>query len=225
MDKQNMHQRSSLNIARWDSGSPLYKLNMRGFTLLEIIIALAIFAVVMVLVAGGLSTVVRAEEQIHVRERRLAELQFAMLIIAHDMEQLVNRPVRAENGELESPLIVDPSANKQLEFTRGGVINPGMLYQRSTLQRVAYGVTNKQLIRYNWAVLDRVENSQPTSRPILRDVTSFSVDRLNDRGELMGQGGDPKVQPVALVIHIGIGAEGEIHRTFALPGVMSNVPL
>jgi general secretion pathway protein J len=200
-------------------------LGMRGFTLLEIIIALAIFAVVMVLVSGGLSMVVRAEEQIHVRERRLAELQFAMLIIAHDMEQIVNRPVRTETGALENALVVNPSANKQLIFTRGGVINPGMLYQRSTLQRVAYGVTDKQLIRYNWAVLDRVESSQPTSRPILRDVTNFSVDRLNERGELMGQGGDENVLPVALVIHISLGTEGEIHRTFALPGVMSNVSL
>ncbi len=200
-------------------------LHMRGFTLLEIIIALAIFAVVMVLVAGGLSMVVRAEEQIHVRVHRLAELQFAMLVITHDLEQIVNRPVRNEAGELENALIVNANANKQLVFTRGGVINPGMIYQRSTLQRVGYGVTDKQLIRYNWSVLDRVENSQPTSRPILSDVTRFSVDRLNERGELMGQGGDARVPPVALVIHIGLGAEGEIHRTFALPGVMSNVLL
>lgn len=203
----------------------MYKRNMRGFTLLEIIIALAIFAVVMVLVSGGLSMVVRAEEQIHVRERRLAELQFAMLIIAHDLEQIVNRPVRNGSGELENALIVNTGGNRQLVFTRGGVINPGMMYPRSTLQRVAYGVTDKQLIRYNWAVLDRVEDSQPTSRPILTNVTRFSVDRLNERGELMGQGGEARVLPVALVIRLGLGAEGEIHRTFALPGVMSNVSL
>lgn len=201
------------------------KHTMRGFTLLEIVIALAIFAVIMVLVSGGLSMVVRAEEQIHVREHRLAELQMAMLVIAHDIEQMVNRPVRDEAGALQAALIVNPSAAKQLVFTRGGVMNPGMMYQRSTLQRIAYGLSDNQLVRYNWAVLDRVESSQPTSRPILSDVKSFSVDRLNERGELMGVGSEQLVLPVAIVIHLGLGTEGEIHRTFALPGVMSNVAI
>ncbi|MDQ2993601.1 MAG: type II secretion system minor pseudopilin GspJ [Pseudomonadota bacterium] len=202
------------------------KKTMRGFTLLEIIIALMIFAVVMVLVAGGLSMVVRAQEQISTRNHRLAELQFAMLLVSHDLEQIVNRPVRDNNGALQDALLVMvKGADFPLVFTRGGVINPGAVYQRSTLQRVAYGLSGGQLIRYSWPVLDRTENTQALNRPILKGVTGFTVESLNERGELVSSANAQVGSRVAIVIHILLGAEGEIHRTFALPGGMSNAAL
>ena len=53
----------------------------KGFTLLEMVIAMAIFAVIMVIVMGGINMVMRSQEQVSVRAKRLGELQMAVAVL------------------------------------------------------------------------------------------------------------------------------------------------
>lgn len=189
-----------------------------GFTLLEMVIAMAIFAIIMIIVMGGLNMVVRAQEQVSVKAKRLGEIQLALTIIVRDLSQVVDRPIRDNNGELITAIIVDPNKPIRLEFTSGGVVNPNDQYLRSTLQRVGYGLEHSILIRYTWPVLDRVANTPLLRRHLLAGVEGFNVQYVNTRGEYVNDFG----QAIALFIDIDLGINGHYQRTFALHNEANN---
>jgi general secretion pathway protein J len=194
----------------------------KGFTLLEIVIAMAIFAVVMILVMGGLNMVVRAQEKVSLKAKRLGDVQMAMAVLAGDLTQLVPRPIRGVNDEVINPVVIDMASDVRLEFTSGGIINPNAMYPRSTLQRVGYGLANSTLMRFNWPVLDRVSTTTMGQRHLLNNVAGFTVEYVNQRGEFVNNT-DEAGDAVAVYIDIDLGSEGHLQRLFALHGEIVNV--
>lgn len=190
-----------------------------GFTLLEVIIAMTIFAVVMVIVMSGLNMVVRSQEQVSAKSKRLAEIQMAFTVMEHDLMQIVDRAVRDTNGELTPVINVDPQSPIRLEFTSGGNVNPNAQYQRSTLRRVGYGLENETLIRYTWPVLDRAPTTNVARKRLLSGVLGFNIEYINQRGEYVNNLTDA----IALYIDIDLGKAGHYQRTFPLYNGVINV--
>lgn len=143
---------------------------LRGFTLLEMLVALAIFGLLAVMSYGGLASVLEQQFRTQAEAERLAELQKAYLVMQRDIEQVVKRPVRDEFGDEQAPLVGDLT----LELTRGGWSNP-LGRPRSTLQRVAYAWEDRQLRRYVWQVLDRAQDSQPVEQLLLDNVEDMQL--------------------------------------------------
>ena len=193
---------------------------LQGFTLLEMVIAMAIFAVIMIIVMGGINMVLRSQEQVSVRAKRLGELQMAIAVLVRDLTQIVERPVRDSSGELTSIVTVNPNSPIRLEFTSGGNVNPNNQYQRSTLQRIGYGLENGTLIRFSWPVLDRVSSTTMARRHVLGDVVGLDVEYLNNKGEFINDGS----QAIALYIDIDLGKSGHYQRTFPLYNEVINAP-
>ena len=142
---------------------------LRGFTLLEMLVALAIFGLLAVMSYGGLASVLEQQFRTEAEAERLAALQKAYLIMQRDIEQVVARPVRDGFGDEQPPLAGDQA----LEFTRGGWSNP-LGRPRSNLQRVAYAWDDRQLRRYVWQVLDRAQDSQPLGQLLLENVELYA---------------------------------------------------
>ncbi|MGH8363532.1 MAG: PulJ/GspJ family protein, partial [Gammaproteobacteria bacterium] len=69
-----------------------------GFTLIEILVAMVIVAVIGVLAYGGLHGLIREREQTATRMQRLRLVQQAFAIMTHDFSQLEPRPVRDPLG-------------------------------------------------------------------------------------------------------------------------------
>ena len=136
----------------------------QGFTLLELLAALAVFAVVTILAYSGLHIILTAHTRIEQEAVQLARLQIAWMRIERDIGQYVERNIRDAYGEERLSIY---GTSSQLEFTRMGWRNPSQR-QRSTLQRVAYHVEDHILWRSYWQVLDRAQDSQP------EQVESFS---------------------------------------------------
>ena len=114
------------------------KTRMRGFTLIEILVALAIFALMAVMLFGGFIAVSNQVDWSRARAARLQQIQTAMLYLARDFSQLQPRPVRSELGDFkEAALSADARSIYLATLTRGGWSNPAGI-PRSTLQRVAY---------------------------------------------------------------------------------------
>ena len=65
-----------------------------GFTLIELMIALAIFAVLSAMTYGGLRAVLNARNQSDQQAERLATLQTALVIMGRDIEQATPRSIR-----------------------------------------------------------------------------------------------------------------------------------
>jgi general secretion pathway protein J len=147
---------------------------VRGFTLLELLAAIAIFAVMALMAYGGLSAVLRARATVETSLARTAEVQKAIYRLQSDIELARARPVRDEYGDIQ-PAFVSREASREiprLEFTRGGRRNP-RLQARSAFERIAYGVKDGSLVRYSWTTLDRAQDDTLTEIPLLDGVESL----------------------------------------------------
>lgn len=138
----------------------------RGFTLVEMLVAIAIFAVLSAIVYGTLSNILLLDSGSREKQRSLAELQRVMILIERDLLQLAPRTIINEFGDQAGAFTLKTTPSLELEFTRGGYQNPGQLL-RSTLKRIAYSLEEGALIRKSWAVLDRASQTQPEHEEVL----------------------------------------------------------
>ena len=161
--------------------------NTRGFTLVELIVAVLITAILFAMGYGALSQTLTGRKQVEEQSTRLSAMQQAFRIIEQDIELMQPRPVRdllgngyinavfvdpnsmATGGSDTSELTAAPDGIVQLSFTRGGWANPAGL-PRSELQRVSYLVRAGKLIRQHVPVLDATTVSIPEERELLDQV-------------------------------------------------------
>lgn len=159
------------------------KLRSRGFTLIEIMVAVAVSAILAAMAFTGMREALNNRDRIAEGNARLKAVQFAVRSLVQDFAQLEPRPVREPLGDGYRPAIeATPGEFSRAEFTRGGWTNPAGL-SRSTLQRVRYEVREGKLYRDYWMVLDAQLDPPPASRLLLDRVRSFKLRFMNDGRE------------------------------------------
>jgi len=193
-----------------------------GFTLLELLVALAIFGLLATMSYSGLRVILEQQSGIAVEAERLSELQKIYMLMQRDIEQAVDRPVRDEYGD-EQPALVGADT---LQLTRGGWSNPAAR-TRSSLQRVGYVFEDDQLVRYAWAVLDRAQDSEPLRQPLTASIEQLQLRYLAANNEWRGQwpdtlqNADPAVPAQALPRAVEVTLEhahyGQLVWLFRLP--------
>lgn len=146
-----------------------------GFTLVELLVALAIFAILSVLAYGGYNNSVKQKEIARAGMQRLESLQTTVRLLTHDFEQLAPRPVRDVLGDSRLPaLLADQRDQKLFSVTRAGWTNPAGL-PRATLQRVSYILEEGKLRREHFTVLDATLSNEPVKRELIDRVKSVRV--------------------------------------------------
>ena len=141
---------------------------------MELLVALAIFAVVFSLAHGAIRAALEARERIGAQSARLGGLQRAMAVLERDLSQMIGRPIRDENGEPLPALYAPDNGEYLLEFTRAGWPNPAGA-RRGNLRRVAYAWEGKELLRLIWPVLDRAPDSRPSRSLLLSGVEGVEI--------------------------------------------------
>jgi len=165
----------------------------RGFTMLELIVVLGIFAVLSVMAYGGLNSVLSVRTKVQQAMDRTAEMQKAYVRLRDDLQELSGRGVRDGTG-LPMPAF-QTNTDGSVEFTRAGWRNP-LLHARPTMERVAYRVDDKKrLIRAGWPMLDRAPDAAPNELTLLTDVDEIHWRFLDDNMEWQAQW--PKADAVA----------------------------
>jgi general secretion pathway protein J len=155
----------------------------RAFTLIEVLVAVAIFGILAAFAYGTLSRTVTSAEVLTAQMERLEAVQRTMRFLSEDFQQLAPRPVREQLGDVMGPaLSTDFESDYAIELTRGGWSNPAGL-PRGTLQRVAYRLEEDRLIRYHWTVLDRTLDNEPLARQLLDGVDTLTFRFMQDNGE------------------------------------------
>ncbi|HLR17780.1 MAG TPA: type II secretion system minor pseudopilin GspJ [Alcanivoracaceae bacterium] len=139
----------------------------QGFTLLEVIIAIAIFAAMYVLAQYAFTQSLDQRAMLAEHAEMKEEKQRALLFLTQDIEQLIARPVRDNYGDLQPALL---GTLDTLSFSRLGWANVMDLRQRSQIQRVHYAVDDGQLVRYHWPYLDSQVDAEPIATPLLNGV-------------------------------------------------------
>lgn len=196
--------------------------NNRGFTLFELLVATSVFAIVSYMAYTGLMQVMDARAHIKQVENRLVELQMAFTHLSRDVQQLVNRPVRSEYGDVLPAFKGGELGDYRLEFTRTGHRNPART-PRSLLQRIGYLLEDEKLYRVNWPVLDRAQQTEARRSLILEKTESIEIRFLGPEGEWttswppVSNQGSVSGFPSAVAIKIKLHDMGTIDRVFLLP--------
>ncbi|PIE83404.1 MAG: type II secretion system protein GspJ [Candidatus Contendobacter odensis] len=198
-----------------------------GFTLLELLVALAVFAIMAIAAYSGLRHVLFTHAAIETENRQLAILQLAVFRLEQDIQQSLARSIRDEYGERQPALQGGGLNNVTLTLTRTGWDNP-LGQHRSNLQRVAYQLTGKQLWRLHWPVLDRGSLIEPSQTLLLDQVLEFRVRFLAQTGNAWRSDWPPPAAsdtaqiapdrlPRAVELTLILEDWGEITRLLLLP--------
>ena len=198
-----------------------------GFTLLELLVAMAIFAILGTLALSGYTELQRQSEYAEQRLERLREVQRAMQAIGQDLAQIEPRPIREPLGESLIPAVLaTDSIEYGLQFTRAGWSNTAGL-ARPTLQRVGYRLDGEGLWRDHWPVLDRTLATEPTRVKLLGKVRSVRFRFMNAAREWVDRwpvsdgtnlAGSERLRPAAVEIVLELEDWGEIRRVIEVAG-------
>lgn len=154
-----------------------------GFTLLELLIAIAIFAVVAVMAYGGLDTVIHHSRIIRSDTQRVLATQHGLKLLRQDLQFAVDRPVRDALGS-QVPAFL--SGQYQLfSTTRMGAANPWMR-PRPQLARVSWRLEGDKLERSVQTPVDGQINSTTQSPKWiveLRDVSAVKARFFDDQNQ------------------------------------------
>ena len=192
----------------------------KGFTLIEVLVAMAVFALVAALAYGTLNQTLLSAEILSDRMDRLQALQRAVRMLTDDLQQLTPRPVRDELGDNYGPALnTGFQTGFALELTRAGWSNP-MVLPRSSQQRAAYRIEENELVRYHWNVLDRTLSNEPIVVSLLDGVESLQFRFYRSDEDFVEQwpaqttagAGSVRSRPRAVEFILTLEDEGEIMR-------------
>lgn len=153
-----------------------------GFTLLELLIAIALFALLGLATYRMLETVLRSDEAVRAQEEQLRELGRALWSLERDLLQAVPRPIRDGYGDERNAFTGQLASLEEgiaFELTRSGWRNPTGL-PRANLQRVRWRLSGDNLERLYWVVLDRDVESQPRVQRVLQGVSDWRLRYLDN---------------------------------------------
>ena len=198
----------------------------RGFTLIEILVALMIFAIMGVLAARSLQSIIHVHKALKKDNRQTMQLMMTMTLLRRDISEAINRPVLDTSG-VSVPAF---SASKnQLVFTRTGLLNPFNDSRQSNMQRIGYVLKGDQLVRLSWSVLDAAKNTQPESQILLSGVESIKWQYIASDGQassvwplpdtlpkIQQKPVDPLPKVVLMVMHLK--GQGVLQGIFPIPG-------
>lgn len=195
-----------------------------GFTLLELLVAIAIFAMLGIGSYRLLATTIATRDAARTHDNALMRLQKVFVVLNRDLSQAVARPVRNDFGDSVAAVLLN---NNQLEFSRQGWPNP-LQATRSEMQRVRYELNTKgELWRLSWTQLDRERGMEPSRSLLLEKVEGLQVRVMSANGQLepewpvqrnvqTNDGGGLGMMPTGVEMVMSVKPWGEIRRVFRL---------
>lgn len=193
---------------------------MKGFTLIEMMVALLIFALITAAGVAVMSSTLTNQGAVRVRVERYAELQRMRALVKADLSQAATRRTRGEDGLPAltafagvSPWVV---GGPLLAFTRRGYENPDQA-PRASMQYVEYALVEGRLERRTRPALDGARLGP--AQVVLTDVESIQSAYLFDgvwrptwRGEATSD------IPAAVRLNVKLKDLGEIDQLFLTSG-------
>ena len=188
----------------------------RGFTLVEALLALAIFGVIAVLAYRATSSLSDGEARLSLEAQRWRALETLFTRFEADIRQATPRSTRIGAAREPAWLGTTYESQSALVFTRAGsefVLEPG-----PAGQRMAYRLHGDTLELVYWPALDHGEDAQPIVYPLVTGVAGFQLEylardgRWRDRWPLLGEDDLPRAVRLTLTSDDGT----RIDRWFTL---------
>ena len=197
----------------------------QGFTLLELLIASIIFAIMAVMAYGGLNNVMSNSKASQQALKRLQQIQQSVAVLNRDFSQVVPRSIRDEFGNPQPYLSAGNNIDNLVEFSRGGRVNPANLL-RSSLLRIAYQFDDEKLVRLQWPQMDRAQETEAKKTTLIDNLNEVTIRFLDQNAEWQDQwpplnvtsGTDSgnATELIGIEIVLDLKDWGEIRRLYAM---------
>ena len=210
--------------------------NQKGFTLVELMIALLVFSFVATTGVYTLRIGANAKEQLEASQKSIQQIEVTRALLKSDFMQMTTRIVRDEFGARGTSWFYGGASHPRsavnsddrilVSFVRGGWTNPEAAQSRSTLQRVSYLEREGKLIRRVRPYLDEARGQPFAERVLLEDASDLDFEFL--RGEISGRfdwvsdwptGGSGGGSPIAAALTFSNRRFGEIRMQFWIGNV------
>jgi len=191
-----------------------------GFTLLEVLISLALFALLSALLFRTFGDQTNLQSRLSEQQERWAEELKVWQLIERDLTQLAPRPARDVMGDRQAAL----------KFGNGSTLSfssfswyTGQFTDASRLLRVNYRLDqDKQFLwRESWVHPDRVASSVKQQQLLMEGVSNISIRALTKEGQWLPYWPPPEspleAMPKALELNITSEDYGKITRLFGVP--------
>lgn len=191
-----------------------------GFTLLEMLIAIAIFALLGLAANTVLSTVLKNDTVTREFAGKLKAMQQGFGVIERDLNQMVARTPRLLEGGRGTTVFQTgdnmlDSESESLVFFRLGWLNPDGLLPRGSLQSVAYVVIEGNLERWYYPYPEPEIGAEPIKTIVMKKVISVEYAFFSD--DKWERKTDATKLPKAIAMEIEFEDIGKVQRKFLLP--------
>lgn len=192
-----------------------------GFTLLEMLVALAIFALISAFAYRALDLVLETRAKVTAESRKWRDITLLFARMEQDMNRLANRSVR-DSRDLPSPALLGEPVplgedDAQLAFTRMGL--EGQSGALSDVQRLGYRLRDGKVEMLVWPVLDQAPRTRPEAETVLGGVKAMEIRYLGAEGTWWPRWPKPGVPgelPRALEVTLELMSGERMSRLFAL---------
>ncbi|MGC1181399.1 GspJ family T2SS minor pseudopilin variant LspJ [Legionella sp.] len=192
-----------------------------GFTLIEILIALTVFALLASITSSTLYYAFNTRTRVNERSEHLSSLQLAISLIQQDIPQIVERGIRGNDMRL-FPIFIGSS--DYMEFTRDGDVNPGGIEKRSTLKRIGFLCQGDALVRRTWDILDPTDRNKYADKLLIDNLDDCHFGYLNQslelfsewRADAVNQEQKKESLPKAVQVNFTLHNQGEINLLFPI---------
>lgn len=188
----------------------------RGFTLVEALLALAIFGVIAVLAYRATAALTDGEARLSSEAARWRSLEALFTRFEADIRQAVPRSVRVGAAREAAWLGTSYGGHGALVFSRAGAefsVEPA-----PAGQRIAYRLRDGTIELTFWPHPDHTENATPVAYPLVTGIAGFELEYMTrdgawrNRWPLLGEDDVPRAVRLALVLDDGV----RIDRWFTL---------
>ena len=183
----------------------------RGFTLVEVLIALFIFSLISVGATSALTSSLRGQTQMQERLDEISDLENMRALVRGDMASVILRTRREPYGNIE-PYVMQSGGETLLDFTRTGRSNP-MGDPRGDLQRIAYLFQDGQFIRRSYSQVNPAPQSGHIDRILMSDIAEAKLQLVSYNSALSIES---SLEGYALQIEKTDKVEGAIKLTLVL---------
>ncbi len=193
-----------------------------GFTLIEVLVSIAIFASLSIGAYQVLNQVQRSDELSQQRSERLKSLQRTLVFMDNDFRQMALRQMRT-NGQSPSNMLVVwqdyllESDAKGVMFARSGWHNPQQQFPRGEVSKVGYRIKQDQLERVWWRYIDTPAGQEGVILPLIDGVESFELSFYNGQ-EWQKNWSTAYTLPKAVMVTLTLEDYGKIERIYLTGG-------
>jgi general secretion pathway protein J len=186
-----------------------------GFTLIEILVALAVFSVLAIIAYQGVARMATVKQTLDADNRKWRELTTTLARLDEDFSQVADRPCRDEGGTTQpgfrasaGSLDANGAQMEMIRFDGDKLIHLGYRYRQGKLELLL------------WNGLDLAPRSAPTALPLLDHVARFDLRYLDRAGQWQlawPQSATALQPPRGVEVTLALDSGESVTRLYALP--------